>query len=594
MLNEFINSQTELVKYYILNTSKNRSEIASELNISVNTLKRRLRKERTGELVVTEDNIRDILKDSGNDLTLLSRCMNTAPSNAKGVILEYICPPKLANKWWKEEKISIKEFVNRIDIPFITENTIKNTLYASPRYSINRGGQSAAKNLKSVQRTNMSVTEHVYETKPSLKSSSELRKETTLSKYGVNNVAEYEKFKEKAKKTNIKKYGYTYAMQSNSVKRKMINSQRESWHKTEYITSYAEYKKFINDSSFRDKIMEMVYLNIGEIPRNTIGQIIGVSETTAKRVMTNIDVPYTHKKSFKEQLSVQEYVENIVNSDITVGKARPEFMNGLELDIYVPDYKFAIEFNGSYWHSDKYKDRSYHQYKTTLARNNNVALMHIWEYDWNNPVKQDIIKSQIAYKLHSNKISHYYARKLDLKQVDKEEANQFYDTNHIQGRSNNSLNYGLYNGDELIACMGFNRKQFSKNEDNIYELIRFATKKYTSVAGGASRLFKHYLKENPDVVNIVSFANNDFAFDNDLSLYTKLGFIKESTTRVDRYKWVKYDDVVSRYKAKINSLKAGSVDGDTFRDNDTESSYMARNGYMRVYNSGTDKYVYNR
>lgn len=35
-----------------------------------------------------------------------------------------------------------------------------------------------------------------------------------------------------------------------------------------------------------------------------------------------------------------------------------------ELDIYVPSKKLAIEYDGMYWHSDEFKDATYHVKKT--------------------------------------------------------------------------------------------------------------------------------------------------------------------------------------------------------------------------------------
>lgn len=35
-----------------------------------------------------------------------------------------------------------------------------------------------------------------------------------------------------------------------------------------------------------------------------------------------------------------------------------------ELDIYVPGKKLAIEYDGMYWHSDEFKNASYHVKKT--------------------------------------------------------------------------------------------------------------------------------------------------------------------------------------------------------------------------------------
>ncbi|MFW6130771.1 MAG: hypothetical protein ACOC56_06250, partial [Atribacterota bacterium] len=52
----------------------------------------------------------------------------------------------------------------------------------------------------------------------------------------------------------------------------------------------------------------------------------------------------------------------------------------IELDIYLPDFNIAIEYNGLYWHSElNGKDRNYHLNKTNICENENIQLIHIFE-----------------------------------------------------------------------------------------------------------------------------------------------------------------------------------------------------------------------
>ena len=55
----------------------------------------------------------------------------------------------------------------------------------------------------------------------------------------------------------------------------------------------------------------------------------------------------------------------------------------LELDLYYPEKKIAVEFNGDYWHSDKFKDRYYHYNKFKACLENNILLVSIFESYWN-------------------------------------------------------------------------------------------------------------------------------------------------------------------------------------------------------------------
>lgn len=63
---------------------------------------------------------------------------------------------------------------------------------------------------------------------------------------------------------------------------------------------------------------------------------------------------------------------------------RKVFRNKRELDIYVPDHKLAIEYNGIYYHSEEMgKDEQYHRGKWLACKEKGITLLQIWEDDWN-------------------------------------------------------------------------------------------------------------------------------------------------------------------------------------------------------------------
>ncbi len=53
----------------------------------------------------------------------------------------------------------------------------------------------------------------------------------------------------------------------------------------------------------------------------------------------------------------------------------------LELDLFCPAKNIAIEFNGNYWHSSKFKDKYYHFRKSLMCDEKEVRLIHIYEYE---------------------------------------------------------------------------------------------------------------------------------------------------------------------------------------------------------------------
>ena len=57
-------------------------------------------------------------------------------------------------------------------------------------------------------------------------------------------------------------------------------------------------------------------------------------------------------------------------------------LGGKELDLYYPEKKIAIEFNGDYWHNENHKPRDYHYNKFKDCLNSCITLVSIFENEW--------------------------------------------------------------------------------------------------------------------------------------------------------------------------------------------------------------------
>ena len=124
--------------------------------------------------------------------------------------------------------------------------------------------------------------------------------------------------------------------------------------------------------------------------------------------------------SYKE-IDLQNFCAQYFN----IEKNNRQLIKPLELDIVIPEKKIAIEFNGIYWHSEQMKnDPRYHLNKTLECEKNGYKLIHIWEYDWINPIKQNILKEKIKALLGVDQTK-IYARKCEIKELSSREKNEF-------------------------------------------------------------------------------------------------------------------------------------------------------------------------
>jgi len=180
-----------------------------------------------------------------------------------------------------------------------------------------------------------------------------------------------------------------------------------------------------------------------------------------------------------------------------------------ELDIYIPSHKFAIEFNGLYWHSELQKPKDYHSSKTEECAKNNIQLFHIFEDEWRD--KKEICKSMILHRLNKSP-NRIHARNCEVKLLRRnKDYEQFFNRTHISGHSKSSLAFGLFYNNNLSACLSL-RTPFHNKYKNSVEIARFAIELNTHIPGAFSKLYK-YAKEwakNNDKQSLITYADLRF------------------------------------------------------------------------------------
>ena len=401
----------------------------------------------------------------------------------------------------------------------------------------------------------------------------EKRKQTCLEKFGVDNPMKSKRVREKVKNTMLVRYGYV----CNFLDPELRN--------------YFKQKPYINNPDI------IQILEDGNVICSCPDH--NCNKCEEKQYKISYSNYYKRKYRFKKCPCTIKYPLNNLptnnnNTDIeqivrcVLDKYNIEYITNsrsiiypYELDIYIPSKRIAIECNGSYWHCDKNVEKTKHYDKYKLCLDNNIQLLTVWEDQLY--TKLEIIESIILSKLgmYDRRI---YARQCIIKKVSSNICNEFLDKYHLQGKTNSSIRLGLYYNNELISVMTFGKGRKCLNSKSNYELYRYCCKKEVQVIGGASKLFKHFLKEyNPEYIE--SFSSNDISNGN---LYKQLGFVFKSNSigywYVDRKK-----QRYHRYKFRKQELIKEGFDKDK-----TEFEIMDERGFFRIYDSGQSKYIYKR
>lgn len=161
-----------------------------------------------------------------------------------------------------------------------------------------------------------------YGTENPLSRESCIRKEMEeriYNDYGVENVFQLDEVKKKSKETNLKKYGVEYISQSSTIREKIEETNLEKFG-VKNVSCSEEIKNRKRDTFIRLYNVE----NVNELVKSTSNK----------------------------QLQLYKICQKVLPYPILEYKEGNKF-----IDITVPSLSLAIEYDGSYWHQDKERDR---------------------------------------------------------------------------------------------------------------------------------------------------------------------------------------------------------------------------------------------
>lgn len=426
------------------------------------------------------------------------------------------------------------------------------------------------------------------------------RKEKCLKTYGVEHPSQIKETRDKTRKTIIDKFG-SY---KNLYEERTLPAIIEKYGSVEnFKSSFAESKGNSRSKNDFDKLVQKLGDQDFEVLNKDDSYTWDISlkcekcgtefelsrETVNRRLRKNIRFcPKCDYKNLIYRSDLERDVFDKIKEFYSGTVLTNKYLNGMECDIIIPDKKIAVEVNGLYWHSELFKDSTYHQEKKKRVEQTGFNLIQIWEDDWFDPVKQSIIVSRLKAKLGC--AERIYARKCEVVRYGKTDVKSlirpFLDQNHLSGFVGGSDYWGLTYKGELVELveLGKSRKFISGTTQEI-ELLRLCTKNGFEIIGGFSKLISHILRKT-DYEKIISYSDLDWCPINGSS-YRKAGFKLESVTSPN-YWWMdknSHDPVrENRLKfTKQNLVKAG------FNPDKTEIEIMHDRNFYRVYGSGNLK-----
>ena len=414
----------------------------------------------------------------------------------------------------------------------------------------------------------------------------EKSKLTVREKYGVDHISQHPDFRKKVKLTNLRKYGVEVPLQSKEIMDRVKKTNLERYG-TEYASQSEKVKNKIKQTRLSNRIglklikdqeqylIDMYQnskLSVKEICKKIKGKYdVDISQTAALNYLHRNNIPIRRNRSSLE-IKIEKFLDSIdISYQTNVRGLMPN--KRLEFDVYITENKLAIECNGNYWHSDKFRiNKNSHLEKLENAKKSGINLISFWEHEINDkfPIVQSIIKNRLGL---SNKI---YARRCTIVQPNKKTVYQFLDNNHIKGSIGYRIAIGLEYDGKLVQVMTFGKPRFNKHHQ--WELIRLASKIGYSVIGGSSRLYSSFLKTNPK--SVISYCNR-MKFDGDI--YNELGFKFSHHTHPSYFYCNSYGQRLSRYQMQKHKMQELL---ESFDPNLSEFENANHNGFHRVYDCG--------
>lgn len=274
----------------------------------------------------------------------------------------------------------------------------------------------------------------------------------------------------------------------------------------------------------------------------------------------------------RPQHDVADFVRSL-GVDVTVNDR--SIISPKEIDVFVHEHMFGIEFNGLYWHCELNASSKQHvEEKHLEAKARNVRLLTIFEDEWR--LRRHIIEGVIRCRLGMG--TRVGARTLSPVQLMPDQRRSFFDDCHLEGDVTSSVAFGLVNeAGDLISALSL-RRPFHASERHFAEISRFATLPGVIVIGGLSRLLvkaKEWARAS-GCDGLLSYVDNRFG---DGHGYAACGFKLVRRTQ-PRFWWTDLHERFDRFTYRARQ-KQGL----------TQAQVASAAGVYRIWGAGNLVYV---
>lgn len=393
-------------------------------------------------------------------------------------------------------------------------------------------------------------------------------KDTMIQLYGTEHPLQVPEFFEKVKSTNLERYGTEYCI-IGEKRKETLGILSEEYGNLLTSPNQVMLSPYAVEC-LRDKSkLEKAY---GEGSIMRLAESLGISYTTAVNALHAHGVPINKKPRSKAEKDLEGMIRGL-GFDV-VCNDRTTF--GVEVDLYIPEAQLAIEYNGIYWHSSIFKESGFHQRKSLVVRDKGENLIHVWEDDWIDIKRREIVKEII--KTFLGVTDHVSSENSDIVDVSEHQARELFNKNSIHGFVDSTVYYGISCDGEIVFLVGLSGNGEIWKVDGVSHTKR--------VDGGLNRILDHF-KSIHEWEKIEARANLNCG---DEGMYRDAGFSFNKVIPPKMY----FTD--GRQKRFPKEDYEDDLMYDLFEDYNGQpvNAFLEGKGIHRVYCAGFIEYVMNK
>lgn len=295
--------------------------------------------------------------------------------------------------------------------------------------------------------------------------------------------------------------------------------------------------------------------------------------------------------SSRHERELAKFIENLVGPDEILTNDR-FVLEGLELDIYLPNYNLAIEYCGVFWHASdgnslvSIKPKNYHRDKMLLCAEKGIRLFTIFDKDLQ--YHREAVFSRLRHALGIT-VTSINTRKCSVVKLSKKLVDKALNKWHTQGKVSSQIRYGLVDivdgKRKLVALATYGKPRYAKSKYQ-YELLRFVIRPGYSVPGALPKMQAQFIRDF-EVSSIVSYADKRWGTGDS---YKWAGYFFSHTTAPAPWYAYKSGGVLLHRSHiwKNNQLATYGDYDDTLSQR--ENAFV--HGLIEIYDCGTDVWTW--